>query len=435
MKLWSDSFRDGEAIPVEFAFARIDPKLHVALAPNRNPHLAWWDVPGGTRSIALLCHDFDAPGVPDDVNHPDREVPTSLAGSTSSTGCWSTCARGRVDRRRRVLRRGRAEGQAGPETKHGARHGLNDYTAWFSQDHDMAGEYFGYDGPCPPWNDALIHRYQFAVHALDIERLPVTGRFNRCAGARRDAGARAGARHRDRQLHAESAARRRRAAGGVTGVAAVELVLVRHGETAWNRDRRIQGQLDTPLNDEGLRQARAAARRLAIDARRARADGAAPIALVTSDLLRCRQTAEPIAAALGVEPSFDARLRERHFGVFQGRTFTEILRDDATRAARWQARDPDLEVEGGESLRVFARRAEDALASLAAAHAGRTLVVVTHGGVLDVAHRLARGLPLEAPRDFEIANASLNRLRFDGVRFELVAWGDVSHWQGALDEL
>jgi probable phosphoglycerate mutase len=220
----------------------------------------------------------------------------------------------------------------------------------------------------------------------------------------------------------------------VTGVSAVELVLVRHGETAWNRERRVQGQLDTPLNDEGVRQARAAARRLAADARRARGDGA-PAALVTSDLLRCRQTAEPIGAALGVEPALDARLRERHFGVFQGRTWTEILRDDADRAARWHARDPDLEVEGGESLRTFARRVEDALASLAAAHAGRTLVVVTHGGVLDVAHRLARGLPLEAPRDFEIANASLNRLRFERDRFELVAWGDVSHWRDALDEL
>ena len=220
--------------------------------------------------------------------------------------------------------------------------------------------------------------------------------------------------------------------GALAGVA--ELVLVRHGETAWNRDRRIQGQLDTPLNAEGVRQARAAARRLAADARRAGA-GASPPVLVSSDLLRCRQTAEPIAAALDVGLGLDARLRERHFGVFQGRTWPEILRDDADRAAGWLARDPDLEVEGGESLRAFARRAGDALATLAAAHRGRTLIVVTHGGVLDVAHRLARALPLEAARDFEIANASLNRLRFDGERFAIVQWGDVSHWREALDEL
>jgi probable phosphoglycerate mutase len=225
------------------------------------------------------------------------------------------------------------------------------------------------------------------------------------------------------------------ARGAGAGIA--ELVLVRHGETAWNRDRRIQGHLDTALNDEGLRQARAAARRLAADARR---DGAGPAppalpALVSSDLLRCRQTAEPIAAALGVPLGIEPALRERHFGVYQGRTWPQILRDDAERAARWLARDPDLEVEGGESLRAFARRAGDALAMLGAAHLGRTLIVVTHGGVLDVAHRLARGLPLEAPRDFEIANASLNRLRFDGERFEMVCWGDVSHWRDALDEL
>jgi Raf kinase inhibitor-like YbhB/YbcL family protein len=178
MKLWSDSFRDGEAIPADHAFARVDPKLHVALAPNRNPHLAWWDVPAGTRSIAVICHDFDAPSVPDDVNHPDREVPTSLARVDFFH--WVL-----VDLPPSVVSIAAGEfsdqvvpkGKPGPETRHGARHGLNDYTAWFAQDHDMAGEYFGYDGPCPPWNDALIHRYQFAVHALDVERLPLEGRF------------------------------------------------------------------------------------------------------------------------------------------------------------------------------------------------------------------------------------------------------------------
>lgn len=179
MKLWSDSFRDGEAIPSDFAFARIDPKSRVALAPNRNPHLAWWDAPVGTRSIAVLCHDFDAPSQPDDVNHPDREVPTSLPRVDFHH--WVL-----VDLPPSVVSIAAGEysdsvvpkGKGGPETKHHARHGLNDYTAWFASDHDMAGDYFGYDGPCPPWNDALIHHYQFAVYALDVERLPIEGRFN-----------------------------------------------------------------------------------------------------------------------------------------------------------------------------------------------------------------------------------------------------------------
>jgi len=178
MKLWSDSFRDGEAIPSEFAFARVDAKHRVALAANRNPHLAWWDVPEGARSIAVVCHDFDAPSVPDDVNHPDREVPTTL--SRVDFFHWvlvdlppslASIAAGEFSNQ--VV----PKGKSGPETHHGARHGLNDYTAWFATDHDMSGDYYGYDGPCPPWNDALIHRYQFAVYALDVERLPLDGRF------------------------------------------------------------------------------------------------------------------------------------------------------------------------------------------------------------------------------------------------------------------
>ena len=219
---------------------------------------------------------------------------------------------------------------------------------------------------------------------------------------------------------------------------ATDLILLRHGETAWNRERRIQGQLDTPLHDEGVRQARAAARRL--DAERDRwglapAVGAPLPAMVSSDLLRCRQTAEPIAAALGLDVALDPRLRERHFGIFQGQTYPDLKRDDPERYERWMHRDPDFDIDGGESLRTFARRIEAVLVDLATAHPGRTVVVVTHGGVLDVANRLCRGLALNAPRDFDIPNAGLNRLRFDGARFGLLTWGDVGHWQDALDEL
>lgn len=217
-----------------------------------------------------------------------------------------------------------------------------------------------------------------------------------------------------------------------------DLVLLRHGETDWNRERRIQGQLDVPLNDEGRRQAAAAAARLSSDAGRwglSPEPGRPAASLVSSDLLRCRQTAAPIAASLGLECGHDPRLRERAFGVFEGQTYPEIRGEDAARFDRWQARDPDFRVDGAESLRSFAQRVEAVLLDLAEAHRGRTLVLVTHGGVLDVTYRMARGLPLEAPRDFEVPNASLNRLRFTAGRFEVLHWADVAHWRAALDEI
>lgn len=217
-----------------------------------------------------------------------------------------------------------------------------------------------------------------------------------------------------------------------------DLILLRHGETAWNRERRIQGQLDVPLNDEGVRQAAAAAARLSADAGHwgLAAEPDRPAAsLVSSDLLRCRQTAAPIAAALGLDCRLEPRLRERAYGVFEGRTYPEIRGEDVARFERWQARDPDFRVEGAESLRGFAQRVESVLADLAEAHRGRTIVLVTHGGVLDVVYRMARGLSLEAQRDFEVPNASLNRLRFSAGRFELLHWADVTHWRAALDEI
>jgi probable phosphoglycerate mutase len=221
-------------------------------------------------------------------------------------------------------------------------------------------------------------------------------------------------------------------------MAPTELILLRHGETAWNRERRIQGQLDTPLADEGVRQARAAARRLVAEGERwglAPADGRSGPALVGSDLLRCRQTAEPIALALGLALVLEPRLRERRFGPYEGRTVPEIRAAEAERFDRWHRLDPDHELDGAETLRGFAARVESALRELAAAHAGRTLVLVTHGGVLDVVNRLCRGLPLEAPRDFEIPNAGINHVRYSGGRFELIRWGDAGHWRASLDEL
>lgn len=179
MKLWSDSFKDGKAIPGEFAFCVIDPSTHVAMSANRNPHLAWSDVPAGTKSLALICHDMDVPSRGDDVNQEGRTVPADLPrvdffhwvlvdlpADTQVIAAGQFCD-GVTPR-----------GKAGPQISGSrARQGINDYTGWFANDADMAGDYYGYDGPCPPWNDSLVHRYVFTLYALDIERTPVEGRF------------------------------------------------------------------------------------------------------------------------------------------------------------------------------------------------------------------------------------------------------------------
>ncbi|MFL9924664.1 YbhB/YbcL family Raf kinase inhibitor-like protein [Herbaspirillum lusitanum] len=182
MKLWSESFKDGAAIPGQFAFAVIDPKTHVALSANRNPHLAWSELPAGTKSLALVCHDPDVPSRGDDVNQEGKTVPADLprvdfyhwtlvdipaATAAIAEGQFSDGVK--------------ARGKAGPviagNVLPGARQGLNDYTGWFAGDGDMSGDYFGYDGPCPPWNDAIVHRYIFTLYALDIEQLPVSGKL------------------------------------------------------------------------------------------------------------------------------------------------------------------------------------------------------------------------------------------------------------------
>lgn len=178
MELTSQHLREGQRIPSEFAFAIADPIHHVALSDNRNPDLAWHGAPAGTRSFALLCCDPDVPSRGDDVNQEGRSVPASLprvdffhwvlidlpAGLTSIQA--GEFANGVI-----------ARGKPGPTAAHGSRQGINDYTGWFAGDNDMRGDYYGYDGPCPPWNDELRHRYVFTVFALDIDNLPLTGRF------------------------------------------------------------------------------------------------------------------------------------------------------------------------------------------------------------------------------------------------------------------
>lgn len=209
--------------------------------------------------------------------------------------------------------------------------------------------------------------------------------------------------------------------------AATELVLVRHGETAWNRARRIQGHIDIELNDVGHRQARRAGRRLATE----------PIAaIISSDLLRARQTADAIAQACRLPIEIDARLRERAFGAFEGRGHAELQRDCAADYARWRSREPDFALPGGgESLAGFQQRVEQVLHEITERHAGARVVVVTHGGVLDAAYRIGSGLAITAPRTVDLLNASLNRLRRVQGRFELAGWADVAHLAETLDDI
>jgi hypothetical protein len=178
MRLWSDSFKDGQRIAEKHALGRFHPQKHVELAENRNPHLAWADLPAGTRSLVLLCHDRDVPSKPDDVNKEGRTVPASLPRVDFFH--WvlvDLAADARPIAEGEMSSGVTARGKPGPGALRGARHGLNDYTGWFKGDAAMEGQYFGYDGPCPPWNDSIVHRYEIALFALDVDRCPVEGVF------------------------------------------------------------------------------------------------------------------------------------------------------------------------------------------------------------------------------------------------------------------
>ncbi len=206
-----------------------------------------------------------------------------------------------------------------------------------------------------------------------------------------------------------------------------ELILIRHGETDWNVEHRIQGHIDIPLNRTGHAQAAAIGERfreLDIDV------------LVTSDLLRAMQTMAPISEVRDQTVLSDARLRERHLGVLQGKTREEAeqLTPEAFHVLRSRAKNAELEE--GESLATFAQRVIDALTDLAKRHRNKRIVAVTHGGVLDIAYRHASGTPLETPRTFPIHNASVNTFCVSGGQFQLVDWSDISHLPDklAMDE-
>lgn len=207
----------------------------------------------------------------------------------------------------------------------------------------------------------------------------------------------------------------------------MELLLIRHGITNWNQEHRFQGQIDIPLNELGHQQAARTAEHLRTLAR------SAPItAVYTSDLQRAWHTAAPIAEALGLELRIDDRLRERHYGVFEGRTLAEL---EATGHAedyrRWRNREPDFALpEGGESLRNFFARSREALEAITAHHRlGERIVAVTHGGVLDCVYRIAFEMDMSAMRQHPLHNAALNRIAWDGWRFSLIEWGSIEHLQ------
>ncbi|AXI83670.1 YbhB/YbcL family Raf kinase inhibitor-like protein [Xylella taiwanensis] len=174
MRLMSDDFKNGQPIPLEYAASKAD-----SFAPNRNPHLTWDDVPGNTRSFALLCVDPDAPSIPETVGRTDLDIPVTqprtdfvhwvMADLPAALRVIASgsCSDGFVVR-----------GKPTPPGPAGTRQGLNDYTHWFANNPEMSGDYYGYDGPYPPFNDLRVHRYFFRLFALDLERLPLPERFD-----------------------------------------------------------------------------------------------------------------------------------------------------------------------------------------------------------------------------------------------------------------
>jgi Raf kinase inhibitor-like YbhB/YbcL family protein len=179
MKLASLSFSDNESIPERYAFARIEPQSHVALADNFNPQFSWDDVPDGTQSFALVCVDPDVPSKPDDVNQEGRVVPSELPRVEFFHWVLVDLPGDMREIEEGTFSNGiTPRGKGGPLAAHGARQGINDYTNWFAADRDMSGDYFGYDGPCPPWNDARVHHYIFTLYALSVPRVDVEGTFN-----------------------------------------------------------------------------------------------------------------------------------------------------------------------------------------------------------------------------------------------------------------
>ena len=204
------------------------------------------------------------------------------------------------------------------------------------------------------------------------------------------------------------------------------ICLIRHGETAWNAEGRVQGQTDVPLSATGEAQARALVAAFA---------GERFAALYASDLARVRQTAAPAARALGLEVRLDAGLRERHYGKFETLTYAEARERHPQDFARFRAKEPDYDFGSGESLLAFNARAIACVAEIARRHVGEAVLVFTHGGVLEMVHRHARGTGLAAPRDFDIPNAVINWVEVGAEAWKVLAWAERGRLDAALDDL
>ena len=212
-------------------------------------------------------------------------------------------------------------------------------------------------------------------------------------------------------------------------VAPVRITAVRHGETAWNVDTRIQGQIDIGLNARGQWQAQQLGAALAEHGLNH---------IYTSDLARAHHTALAIATHAGIAPqavALHAGLRERAFGVFEGRTHAEIEAQWPQDALRWRQRVPDWAPQGGESPLQLRQRVEQTVAQIAARHPGEHIALVAHGGVLDMLYRLATGQEVNAVRTWELGNCAINRLLWTPEGLTLVGWADTAHLEAtARDE-
>ncbi len=202
---------------------------------------------------------------------------------------------------------------------------------------------------------------------------------------------------------------------------ATHLIALRHGETAWNAEQRIQGQLDTPLNDVGRWQAQRLGQAL---------QDAGVQVVYSSDLVRVSDTAAAFAGPAGLPVQFDTRLRERHFGEWQGCTYDELHQRWPEQAVAWRRRDPEFGPLGGETLAAFHARSIAIYAELCARHPGQVIAVFAHGGLLDSLYRAATHQHLQAPRSWLCANARINRVLFNGEGFSLVGWNDDAHLLG-----